>query len=140
MKAVEVAKLVEGQKLFISWKGVKPCTFKNAKGGKSFVWFDNGNGEGVKLHYVFSSLLLAEDDPRVIEAGFGKPKTTPKKAEPKAKKVAPKAEPKIETPKAEPKVEVAKPSSITDGLNAMQIIELAKALKTLDELGFSVKL
>jgi hypothetical protein len=71
MTVKELQGLKEGQKLSVSYKGIRPCTFKNLKGKCAFVVFDNGDGTGVRLHRVLATTLIM---PKKAE-----PKATPKK-------------------------------------------------------------
>ena len=58
MTKAEIQTLKQGEKLFVSYKGIRPCTFKNLKGNCAFVVFDNGNGKGEALHRVLATTLL----------------------------------------------------------------------------------
>lgn len=58
MTKAEIQTLKQGEKLFVSYKGIRPCTFKNLKGKCAFVVFDNGNGKGEALHRVLATTLL----------------------------------------------------------------------------------
>ena len=58
MTKAEIQTLKQGEKLFVSYKGIRPCTFKNLKGSCAFVVFDNGNGKGEALHRVLATTLL----------------------------------------------------------------------------------
>lgn len=53
----ELKGLKEGQKLNVSYKGIRPCVFKNIKGKCAFVVFDNGDGTGTRLHRVLATTL-----------------------------------------------------------------------------------
>lgn len=57
MKFEEAQKLTAGQNLLVSYKGIRPCKFKNLKGKCAFVEFDNGDGTGVRLHRVLATTL-----------------------------------------------------------------------------------
>lgn len=105
--------LKNGDKLYVSYKGIRPCTFKNTKGKCAFIEFDSGDGTGVRLHRVLASTLIAKDDPRAPKAKTQTPKKAP----------APKAD------------KAAIPAEITQALQAMQ------ALKTMIEAsGYEVVL
>lgn len=57
MKMVEVAKLKKGDKLFVSYKGIRPCEFVNTHGKCAFIIFDSGDGTGKRLHRVLATTL-----------------------------------------------------------------------------------
>lgn len=76
MTLAEAKKLKAGESLSVSYKGIRPCVFKNLKGNCAFIEFDNGDGSGKRLHRVLATTLVK-----------GK-----KTAEPKAK-AQPKTEP-----------------------------------------------
>ena len=63
MTKKEIQTLKQGEKLFVSYKGIRPCVFKNLKGPCAFVIFDNGNGKGEALHRVLATTLLRSDKP-----------------------------------------------------------------------------
>lgn len=67
MTKAEAKTLTQGEKLFVSYKGIRPCTFKNLKGNCAFVVFDNGNGEGLRLHRVLATTLLRSPKPAQSE-------------------------------------------------------------------------
>jgi hypothetical protein len=62
----ELKALKSGDKLNVSYKGIRPCTFKNLKGKCAFVEFDSGDGTGVRLHRVLATTLLpvAQEKPK----------------------------------------------------------------------------
>lgn len=103
MTMTKLNTLKAGQELFVSYKGIRPCVFKNIKGKCAFIEFDSGDGTGVRLHRVLASTLIAKDDPRA-----------PK---PKAKTQTPKKAP---APKAD---KAAIPAEITQALQAMQALK-----------------
>ena len=85
MTMTKLNTLKNGDKLYVSYKGIRPCTFKNLKGKCAFIEFDSGDGEGVRLHRVLASTLIAKDDPRAPKP---KAKAPSKKSAPKADKAA----------------------------------------------------
>lgn len=60
MTKSQLTTLKAGQELFVSYKGVKPCTLKNIKGNVAFVWADL-DGQGKRLRRVLATTLLLED-------------------------------------------------------------------------------
>lgn len=132
MTKVEVKTLVAGQKVLVAhagkvYTGVYVRAWGPSKPTQHLVCVKYDNDEAPRNHMVsFAAIKFAP------KAEAPKAKTQTPKV--KAKTVEPKAEPKTETP-----VKAAK-SSITEGLTGAQIIELAKALETLDRLGFDVKM
>lgn len=79
MKKSDYEGLKEGQKLFVSYKGIRPCEFKNLRGRMAFIKFDREDGKGFALHRVLASTLL-------FKAEKEKTAETPKVA-PKAEKL-----------------------------------------------------
>jgi hypothetical protein len=67
--------LKAGQELFVSYKGIKPCTLKNIKGNVAFVWADL-DGQGKRLRRVLATTLLLEDPAKTVKKA-----TKTKKAE-----------------------------------------------------------
>lgn len=62
MTQQELKGVKQGDKLLVSYKGMREFTLKNfvCKGGKitlAFGYFDSGDGEGVRLHRVLASTL-----------------------------------------------------------------------------------
>ncbi len=74
MKLADVKNLKAGDSLFVSYKGTRPCTFKNLRGQCAFVEFDNGDGSGTRLHRVLATTL--------IKGKTAQPKTAQPKSEP----------------------------------------------------------
>lgn len=60
MTKSQIANLKAGQELYVSYKGIKPCTLKNIKGNVAFVWADL-DGQGKRLRRVLATTLLLED-------------------------------------------------------------------------------
>lgn len=60
MTLAQAKTLKEGAKIKVSYKGIRPCTFKNIKGNCAFVVFDSGDGTGCRLHRVLATTLVAE--------------------------------------------------------------------------------
>jgi hypothetical protein len=60
MTKSQLTTLKAGQELFVSYKGIKPCTLKNIKGNVAFVWADL-DGQGKRLRRVLATTLLLED-------------------------------------------------------------------------------
>lgn len=58
MKKEEIKTLKAGDRLFVSYKGIRPCVFKNVKGNCAYVAFDSGDGKGSRLHRVLATTLL----------------------------------------------------------------------------------
>ena len=83
MTKKQLETLEQGQKLFVSYKGVKPCTFKNLKGNMAFIYADL-DGQGVRLRRVIATTLLLEDT--------SKAKATKTAKEAKADTITPEAE------------------------------------------------
>ena len=75
MTKKQLETLKQGQKLYVSYKGIKPCTFKNLKGNMAFIYADL-NGQGVKLRRVIATTLLLEDPTKAVKKA-----TKTKKAE-----------------------------------------------------------
>jgi len=61
MKLADVKGLKAGDSLFVSYKGTRPCVFKNSRGNCAFVEFDSGDGTGVRLHRVLATTLMRGD-------------------------------------------------------------------------------
>lgn len=81
MTKSQIANLKPNQELFVSYKGIKPCTLKNIKGSMAFIYTDL-DGQGKRLRRVLATTLLLEDPS----------KKAVKKAQPKAEKLDPKVE------------------------------------------------
>lgn len=58
MTLAEAKTLKAGESLSVSYKGIRPCTFKNLKGNCAFIEFDNGDGSGRRLHRVLATTLV----------------------------------------------------------------------------------
>lgn len=58
MKLADVKELKAGDSLFVSYKGTRPCIFKNSRGNVAFVEFDSGDGSGKRLHRVLATTLV----------------------------------------------------------------------------------
>jgi hypothetical protein len=66
MTKKQLETLEQGQKLYVSYKGVKPCTFKNLKGNMAFIYADL-DGQGVRLRRVIATTLLLEDPSKAVK-------------------------------------------------------------------------
>ncbi len=110
MTIKEAMSIKPGEKLNVSYKGIRPCVFKNIRGKCAFVEFDSGDGTGVRLHRVLATTLI--------------------KPEPKAKKVVKKVA-EVATPKSEYE-------GLVKGLSLSDAIKVADAIKTLKDMGFDV--
>lgn len=66
MTKKQLETLEQGQKLYVSYKGVKPCTFKNLKGNMAFIYADL-DGQGVRLRRVIATTLLLKDPSDVVK-------------------------------------------------------------------------
>ena len=75
MTKKQLETLEQGQKLYVSYKGVKPCTFKNLKGNMAFIYADL-DGQGERLRRVIATTLLLEDPTKAVKKA-----TKTKKAE-----------------------------------------------------------
>lgn len=75
MTKKQLETLEQGQKLYVSYKGVKPCTFKNLKGNMAFIYADL-DGQGERLRRVIATTLLLEDPAKTVKKA-----TKTKKAE-----------------------------------------------------------
>lgn len=60
MRLADVKGLKAGESLFVSYKGIRPCKFKNSRGNVAFVEFDSGDGTGTRLHRVLATTLVAK--------------------------------------------------------------------------------
>lgn len=74
----------EGDKVLVSWKGIRKGVFKNQNRGCAFVYFDNGDGTGNRLHRVLATTVKADTAKK-------EPKKEPEKAMKKASKAMKKA-------------------------------------------------
>lgn len=74
MRLADVKNIKAGESLFVSYKGIRPCKFKNSRGNVAFVEFDSGDGTGNRLHRVLATTLMLEQPPVFLAA--------PTKAEP----------------------------------------------------------
>jgi hypothetical protein len=75
MTKSQLTTLKAEQELFVSYKGIKPCTLKNIKGNVAFVWADL-DGQGKRLRRVLATTLLLEDPTKAVKKA-----TKTKKAE-----------------------------------------------------------
>ena len=73
MTKKQLETLEQGQKLFVSYKGVKPCTFKNLKGNMAFIYADL-DGQGERLRRVLATTLLLEDPTKTVKKAVKKAK------------------------------------------------------------------
>lgn len=68
MTLAQAKALKEGAKIAVSYKGIRPCKFRNLRGNCAFVEFDSGDGTGCRLHRVLATtLLLAKPEPAVAK-------------------------------------------------------------------------
>ena len=67
MTLAQAKALEEGAKIAVSYKGIRPCKFKNLRGNCAFVEFDSGDGTGCRLHRVLATTLLAQALPAVAK-------------------------------------------------------------------------
>lgn len=77
MTKKQLETLEQGQKLYVSYKGVKPCTFKNLKGNMAFIYADL-DGQGERLRRVIATTLLLEDPTKSVKKATKKTTKTAK--------------------------------------------------------------
>lgn len=68
MRKEEIKTLKAGDRLFVSYKGIRPCVFKNVKGNCAYIAFDSGDGKGSRLHRVLATTLLRSAKPEPKQA------------------------------------------------------------------------